>query len=91
MSIDWSAMALGQTIFLGVAFALGITGSIILSVASALGGNRRHGGEAGGPYEFFLWVGIFTGSIYIAGTVLFWTLRLGWAAHQGTLFTNAAG
>ena len=91
MTIDWSAVALGQTLFLAVAVAVGLVCSVVLSIASALGGNRRHGGEAGGPHEFVRWAGVFTAAIYLAGTLLFWSLRVGWAIHQGTLFTAAAG
>ena len=91
MSIDWSAVALGQTIFLAVALAAGLLGSMALSIASALGGNRRNGGDAGGPSEYFLWVGILPGSVYIGGTLLFWSLRVGWALHQGTLLVGSAG
>ena len=85
MTVDWTAVVIGQTVWLALALAAGLVVSTVRSIASAAGR------EQSTPLDWLAWTGIVGGTVFGVGTLLFWSLRVGWALHQGTLFMGSAG
>jgi hypothetical protein len=85
MNVDFTNVAVGTTVWLAVALVLGIVISTLISIASAAGRQMQ------GPLHWLYWFGTTGGTVFLAGVLLYWAVRVAWHLHEGTLFTGPAG